>query len=842
MASNEPLILCVDDDPDILGLLEMTLDTEGYRVMTASNGGEALKAAVAARPDLILLDYMMPGMNGIELASRLQQHPVTDHIPIVFLTAVTDEGEKARAFSVGAVGYLFKPVDLGTLKAAVREHLKTSVTFEALSEGEGAESVPAEVTSWSQRIHPTAFREFREFVTERFGFGPESAAAVANMTPASLYPVARRLGLAPAQIAGAVADYLDIGLLQTIVPREVRLGVLPTPFCRSNLVVPIQNHVVGNAFVVSNPFDWNLLETLENVSDGDTAFNLVIAEPDTVLAVFEAAFSSARRRIEIESTAHAGAAVSADPITAERQPVAFVADDMLVRAIQAGADEIRFEPGDARAEVKLIVDGEAQPLVSVGMERGAMLTSRLKALAGMNISEKRRPQRGSLEVGLDDQEYDLTVVTTPLRDGESLTARLIPVGQPPKTLAELGMLEPQVQTATQMMARPRGLILLAGPGGSGKTRTAHSLLSGIADATRAILTVEDPIEYRVAFASQQQVDERAGVTFATLIGAAKRRKPDVLFVGEIRDAQVARLVIEYARTTGLVIATVQAPDAIAAIGRLGELEVPPVEIADAVLCVISQRLVRTPCPGCRKVEPPTADESDRLSHFTAHVPTQVVHPAGCPQCGSSGRRGRSGVFEVLPMTQAFAGLLRTDAPLVDALSVIEERVGCLLCDSGLHKVRELELAPADVYSAILAERVDSMPMPSASTTRQVPSRPHGGHVLVVDDSDDTRQLMTSVLRAEGLEVTEAHNGVEGLGFLGVQDFDLILSDLNMPLMGGFDLFERSNVAQAAPRAILYSASDTDADEIRALRMGAMDYFRLPINPEILRLRVRRALG
>jgi DNA-binding response OmpR family regulator len=113
---------------------------------------------------------------------------------------------------------------------------------------------------------------------------------------------------------------------------------------------------------------------------------------------------------------------------------------------------------------------------------------------------------------------------------------------------------------------------------------------------------------------------------------------------------------------------------------------------------------------------------------------------------------------------------------------------------------------------------------------------------VVDDSDDTRELMASVLRAEGLEVVEAHNGVEGLGFLGVQDFDLILSDLNMPLMGGFDLFERSNVGDAPAKAILYSASDTDADEIRALRMGAIDYFRLPINPEILRLRVRRALG
>ncbi|MDZ4063553.1 MAG: response regulator, partial [Coriobacteriia bacterium] len=276
-----PTILCVDDDPSVLDLIEVTLKSENYRVVRAENGHDALRVVASAKPDLVLVDYLMPGMTGVELCARLQEDQATDRIPVIFLTSVSDDHERARAFSVGAVDYLLKPVDRQKLKDTVAAHLDTARTFESVS---GGRAEP-----WSERIQPGTFGEFKQFLAERIGLGPESSASLGAMNPANMQAVAQRLGLQSAALAEAIGAFLEMGLVTQVASREVRLGVLPTPFSKSNLVVPIRNHLVGNAYVLSNPFDWNLLEALDR-AESSSDYRLLIAEPDVILAVFEAAF------------------------------------------------------------------------------------------------------------------------------------------------------------------------------------------------------------------------------------------------------------------------------------------------------------------------------------------------------------------------------------------------------------------------------------------------------------------------------------------------------------------------------------------------------------------------
>lgn len=826
------LILSVDDDADIRELITLTLEGEGYRVITAPDGPAALEAVTTARPDLILLDYMMPGMSGVEVCARLQDSPTTSHVPVVFLTAVTGEVERSRAFALGAVDYLVKPLEPVTLKAAVARHLETAGTFARMA----ADEVAAPL---SERLDPSAFVRFRDSLASRFSLGPEGSAFLGAMTPQTMYAVAARLGISSSDMAEALGDTLEVGVVNQIPAREVRLGVLPAPFSKSNLVVPVRNALVGDAFVLSNPFDWDLMQTLERTSGADDEIKVLVAAPETVLAVFESALEQIRRRIEIDPSLHSR---PIDALSAEGRAVTEATDDVLATAFNSHAQDLTIDPGATRADIRAKVDGDLHEVVAVSGDRAAMMISRLKALAGMDIAEKRRPQRGSLEVGFGKDEFDLIITTTPTQYGEALAARIIPVGRPARSLAELGMSAAQLEPASEMMHAPRGLVLITGPGGSGKTTTANTLLSGIAAASHSVFSIEDPIEYRIPFATQQQVDERSGVTAVSLLQALGRRGADAVFLGEITGAAVAHEAIEYARSNGLLVATIQAPDVFAAVGRLEEYGISRPVIAEALVGLIGQRLLRTTCAACRTLAPPDAEEKRLLEPYFVAPPSVVGDAKGCAVCGGAGRRGRTGVFDVVPITPVVGSALRSELPWSELREAVAGRVGVPGYEALVEKVGSGLLAVDDQLTAVLAEYGNAAREVQEARDRVDEAGPAHATVLVVDDSDDNREYMVSVLQQLGWEVKAARNGVEALGYLGMGRFDLVLSDLNMPLMGGFDLFERAARGEDAPPAILYSASSDERDEIHSLRMGAADYIRLPAGPEVVRLRARKALG
>lgn len=315
-------------------------------------------------------------------------------------------------------------------------------------------------------------------------------------------------------------------------------------------------------------------------------------------------------------------------------------DQMLGEAIRAGASDVHFEPMAQRFRVRLRIDGHLQEHGDVPLPWRDMLVSRLKVLANLDIAQKRLPQDGRMVWREAGEPVECRVSALPTLHGEKLVVRLLDGAKVPLSLEGLGYTPTQYLALTRAIARPHGMVLLTGPTGSGKTVSLYSCLRRINDTSRNIVTIEDPVEIRLPGVTQVNLNERAGLDFATALRAFLRQDPDVLVVGEIRDAQTAEIAVQAAQTGHLVFATVHANDAPSTLARLFDLGVAPFNLSSTLLLISAQRLLRRRCPaGCEPGRAPTAA-------------TRTGHP--CMRCHGTGFAGRIGAFQVMPISAAQA--------------------------------------------------------------------------------------------------------------------------------------------------------------------------------------------
>ncbi|VVE49076.1 putative type II secretion system protein HxcR [Pandoraea iniqua] len=333
-------------------------------------------------------------------------------------------------------------------------------------------------------------------------------------------------------------------------------------------------------------------------------------------------------------------------------------EQMLGEAVRAGASDIHFEPMARRFRIRLRVDGALHEHAEVPVAWRDMLVARLKVLAHLDISEKRLPQDGRMLWREAGDPVECRVSTLPTLYGEKLVVRLLDGAKVPLSLESLGYTPVQYQALARAIARPHGMILLTGPTGSGKTVSLYSCLRRLNDTTRNIVTIEDPVEIRLPGVTQVNLNERAGLDFSTALRAFLRQDPDVLVIGEIRDAQTASIAVQAAQTGHLVFATVHANDASSTVARLLDLGVAPFNLSSALLLVSAQRLVRRRCPaGCE-----VAGSAD-ASKETPSAPSEIAgHGARggdrdeaqrrhtCMRCHGTGFAGRIGVFQVMPIS------------------------------------------------------------------------------------------------------------------------------------------------------------------------------------------------
>ncbi|QHE94130.1 type II/IV secretion system protein [Pandoraea fibrosis] len=346
---------------------------------------------------------------------------------------------------------------------------------------------------------------------------------------------------------------------------------------------------------------------------------------------------------------HASASADTAPLTDHRESAATelraghgaatplqLLEQMLSEAIRAGASDVHFEPMAQRFRIRLRIDGRLQEHRDVPMPWRDMLISRLKVLANLDIAQKRLPQDGRMIWREAGEPVECRVSALPTLHGEKLVVRLLDGAKVPLSLEGLGYTPQQYLALARAIAQPHGMILLTGPTGSGKTVSLYSCLRRLNDTSRNIVTIEDPVEIRLPGITQVNLNERAGLDFATALRAFLRQDPDVLVVGEIRDPQTAEIAVQAAQTGHLVFATVHANDAPSTLARLFDLGVAPFNLSSTLLIISAQRLLRRRCPaGC---EP--------------HAAPRAPSPAGhrCMRCHGTGFAGRIGAFQVMPIS------------------------------------------------------------------------------------------------------------------------------------------------------------------------------------------------
>lgn len=326
------------------------------------------------------------------------------------------------------------------------------------------------------------------------------------------------------------------------------------------------------------------------------------------------------------------------------RPIADWVGATLDKAIEQGASDVHFEPYESHFRVRARIDGVLHTLVQPNVRTMAPAIARLKVMAGLDTAERRLPQDGRAKHQRGERSRDLRISTLPTLYGEKVVTRILAHGGEPLALEQLGLFRPQREAFLNVLRRPQGMILVTGPTGSGKTATLYAALHHLNELGRNLATVEDPIEIQVDGINQVQVDHRIGMTFATVLRALLRQDPDVLMVGEIRDAETADIAVKAAQTGHLVLATLHSNSAADAMGRLRGLGIDAADIDECLSLVIAQRLVRLLCPYC-KVKTP-----DEPGHSSS--PGELIHAApfrasteGCSSC-LSGYRHRRGIYEL----------------------------------------------------------------------------------------------------------------------------------------------------------------------------------------------------
>ena len=341
-------------------------------------------------------------------------------------------------------------------------------------------------------------------------------------------------------------------------------------------------------------------------------------------------------------------AVQTEEVADEEAPVAKMLSAIISEAIRQGAGDIYIEPFEQDVRVRYRVDGVCREVMRSPKRFHRQLISRIKIDSGMDIAERRIPQDGRFGVVFDGKAVDFRVAVLPAVNGEMSVMRLLHRESIMLSLEDLGFLEKPMNTLLDALAKPYGAILVTGPTGSGKSTTLYAAINKTTRPTVNLITVEDPVEYRLEGLSQVQVHEKAGLTFAAALRSILRQDPDVVMVGEIRDKETATIAIEAALTGHLVLSTLHTNDAPSALTRLTEMGVEPFLSASAINCVLAQRLARRLCPDCKEAYTPSAEALDRVGfpYDPDNIPT-LYRARGCTHCSNVGYKGRMGIHEVM---------------------------------------------------------------------------------------------------------------------------------------------------------------------------------------------------
>jgi type II secretory ATPase GspE/PulE/Tfp pilus assembly ATPase PilB-like protein/CheY-like chemotaxis protein len=736
----------------------------------------------------------------------------------------------------------------------------------------------------------------------------------ANPEPQSLWltVVARKLASDEEILRAAAARFrLPVADLATITT-EIRDAV-PEPLVRRFNILPLRITDTVLEIATANPFDIDAEKDLAFATGREV--RSFLSSPSRIREKMEELFRGGGgggsdvmaqllggmdenlqvTQLDDDEAGVTDLAASAEE--ASQRPVVRLVDLMLSDGILSRASDIHVEPGEAGVAVRYRIDGVLRQVMNIPRSAGAPLISRIKIISGLDIADRLRPQDGRARVAVNGQPVDLRVSTLPASHGEKVVIRILNAKATVLKLESLGMSPDERSAISSLLNHKEGIILVTGPTGSGKTTTLYSMLRMVQDEGVNIVTVEDPVEYRLGKGIVQvQVHEKAGLTFAAALRSILRQDPDVVLLGEIRDKETATIAVQASLTGHLVLSTLHTNDAANAVTRLVDMGIESYKLASALRGVIAQRLMRRLCSTCKEVndQPPP----ERMRKYIPAGAT-VYRPLGCPDCSMTGYRGRFSVVEVLTMNLdlerligagATAEKIAEGARTNGMLSLFESGLTHVLAgDSSVEELLRVVDVPmtgaaADTRAAVAAPPPSTAPaaprrtpsttpvLPAAeSAPRLVPppdlseafeliedeiveaeatagrrgaATAKGICVLLVDDEDALRRVMRDLLARDGYEVVEARTGAEALDQVDRHAPDIIVLDLNLPGMDGYSVLSELRARPATqhiPVIVLTAKGDED-NEVRVFELGADDFLSKPFRARALSKRLEVVLA
>ena len=596
--------------------------------------------------------------------------------------------------------------------------------------------------------------------------------------------------------------------------------------------------------------------------------------------------------------------IAASAEEASQRPVVRLVDLIISEGILSRSSDIHIEPEEGGVAVRYRIDGVLRQVMKIPRAAGIPLISRIKIMSQLDIADRLRPQDGRARVAVNGQPIDLRVSTLPAALGEKVVIRILDSRATVKSLDSLGLNPDETEGIKRLLENHEGIILVTGPTGSGKTTTLYSCINQIKSEGVNIVTVEDPVEYRMAGIVQVQTQEKAGLTFASALRSILRQDPNVVLVGEIRDPETAQIAVQASLTGHLVLSTLHTNDAANAVTRLVDIGVEAYKIAAALRGVLAQRLMRRLCPTCKEVWMETP--SERMAKWIPRG-TPLYRAAGCPDCAMTGYRGRFSIIEVLTVVPEVERLI-TAGKTAEHIAAAARRGGMKsLWESGLAHVLKGESTVDELMRVVdLPQEEDGIEPPSAPGARgsvsgaavssvapgtavpptgaaaaggrghgglatpaassaaqsealtgnfellEEPATPrlswrHGGaapKVLLVDDEDSLRKVMRDLLERDGYVVSEARDGVQALDQIDRVGPDIIVLDLNLPGLDGYGVLShvRSRPATASIPVVVLTAKGDEDNEVRVFELGADDFLTKPFRARALSARLEAVLG
>lgn len=465
--------------------------------------------------------------------------------------------------------------------------------------------------------------------------------------------------------------YVDLSTYN-IDPKASKL--ISEKLARKHDLIPVAIHKNKIVVVMADPFDIVARDDIKITTDLET--EVLMSSKEDIRKAINTIYDSteitdkAIEELNVDSDDYDEIAKDGDNIEVEKAPVVRLVNTIISGAIKARASDIHIEAYEKTAKVRYRVDGELKDVISPPKSSHAAIVARIKILGGMDIAEKRIPQDGRIETVVEGKPIDMRISVLPTVYGEKVVIRILDRSSIILTKEQLGFTEHNIELFDKIIKAPEGIILLTGPTGSGKTTTLYAVLSELNKPNLNIITVEDPVEYRLEGVNQMQVNTKAGLTFASGLRSILRQDPDIIMVGEIRDSETAEIATKAAITGHVVLSTIHTNDSVSTVFRLIDMGIETFMVSSSLVGIIAQRLVKKICIHCKEKKPPTFEEMMMLG---LEKPVFLHKGKGCNVCGGSGYYGRTAIHEVLVVDKTVRNMISKG---MDADAIKDEAIRC----------------------------------------------------------------------------------------------------------------------------------------------------------------------